>query len=344
MAEMTEITSSFLAREECSARIRKPNPASVTTLDVVEWDHMNLKMFYPMALASTWSVRTCLYPLAVLRSRLQLQKQHTVYRGTMDAFFSIAKHEGIRGLYRGFWVTVPQVGTSFIYATVYEKLRAVLQQNYGWTSCAGISSLAGGAASFCTQAIFVPTDIIAQHMMIYNYAEKFISGNDHKVLDYLRTNKGTLGIRVIKAVYHSDGITGFYRGFWASTAVYVPTCFVFWPTYYKIQEVLKHIRKKVNLDDTSLLLDQAVAATLGGAVSTIATNPMEVFRIRLQVHRTTYGETLARLIRNEGWTVFTKGLPPRLVSNSIYTGVVMVGYEIVKRFCVLPEYQHAVKW
>lgn len=32
-----------------------------------------------------------------------------------------------------------------------------------------------------------------------------------------------------------------------------------------------------------LLLDQAVAAGIGGACSTICTNPMEMFRIRLQV-------------------------------------------------------------
>ncbi|KAK0426698.1 hypothetical protein QR680_009852 [Steinernema hermaphroditum] len=333
-----------LGHEEV-VKCTKPNPANVTELRVVEWDHMNLSKFYPMALTSTWTVRTALYPLAVLRSRLQLQKQTTVYRGTFDAFFSIAKHEGARGLYRGFWVTVPQIGTSFIYSTVYEKLRAVLQQDYGWNSVAGISSLAGGAASFCSQVIFVPTDIIAQHMMIYNYAEKFIaSTSDQKVLEYLRSGKGsgTLGLRVIKAVYHSDGLAGFYRGFWASSLVYVPSCFVFWPVYYKIQDALKHLRHQEK--SSSLLLDQAIAATIGGAVSTLATNPMEVFRIRLQVHRTSYKETLDRMIRNEGMTIFTKGLPPRLLSNSIYSCVVMVGYEIVKRFCVLPEYQHAVKW
>ncbi|EYB92194.1 hypothetical protein Y032_0197g1587 [Ancylostoma ceylanicum] len=69
-------------------------------LKVIEWDHMNLAVFYPAALTSTWAVRTVLYPLAVLRSRLQLQKQHTVYKNTLDAFINISKKEGFRGLYR----------------------------------------------------------------------------------------------------------------------------------------------------------------------------------------------------------------------------------------------------
>lgn len=67
---------------------------------------MNLKLFYPLALTSTWTVRTVLYPLAVLRARLQLQKQKTVYRNTWHAFKSIAKYEGVQGLYRGFWVSI----------------------------------------------------------------------------------------------------------------------------------------------------------------------------------------------------------------------------------------------
>lgn len=61
-------------------------------------------------------------------------------------------------------MTVPQIGTSLIYTTVYEKLRAVLQYDFGIQSVALISSVAGGAASFCSQAIFIPTDIVSQHV------------------------------------------------------------------------------------------------------------------------------------------------------------------------------------
>ncbi|KAL6730425.1 hypothetical protein Aduo_001403 [Ancylostoma duodenale] len=106
------------------------------------------------------------------------------------------------------------------------------------------------------------------------------------------------------------------------------------------------MRRRTKDTDTDglLLLDQAVAAALGGACSTICTNPMEMFRIRLQVHRTNYRDTLARMIRNEKYFIFTKGLTPRLLSNSIYSCIVMVGYEVVKRFCVLPEYKDMVKW
>ncbi|VDM57252.1 unnamed protein product [Angiostrongylus costaricensis] len=300
-------------------------------LNVIEWHHMDLSLFYPAALGSTWTVRTCLYPLTVLRSRLQLQKQHTVYRSTWNAFTSIFKQEGIPGLFRGFWVTIPQVGTSFIYATVYEKLRAVLLNDYDVRSAAGISSISGGAASFASQIIFVPTDIIAQYMMIYYRAEKFISGHDKAIISYVMDEKNsrlTLGMKFLKAIYKVDGLKGFYRGFWASSFVYVPYCLVFWPTYYWAQDFCKWMRPQCTEDSSLLLLDQAVAAFIGGICSTISTNPMEMFRIRVQVHRSTYKETLSRMLKDE-----------KLLSNSIYTCVVMVGYEIVKRLCVLPEYK-----
>ncbi|CAI4222392.1 unnamed protein product [Auanema sp. JU1783] len=306
---------------------------------------MNLALFYPSALLRfTWSVRTALYPLNVLRSRLQLQKQHTVYRGTFHAFTDIWKTEGFRGLYRGFWVTVPQIGCSFIYSTVYEKLRSILRTDLGVTSVAGISCISGGAASFCSQAIFVPTDIIAQYMMIYNNADKFISGNDKAVIENLRStekNRKSLATDVLRAIYKADGIQGFYRGFLASSTVYVPFCLVFWPSYYWFQDVF-HVLHPPTM--RGLLCDQFFAAILGGVCSTVATNPMELLRIRCQVHRTTYVETISRMWRNEGASIFWKGLPPRLISNSLYSGVVMAGYEIVKRLCVLPEYKDQVKW
>lgn len=46
----------------------------------------------------------------------------------------------------------------------------------------------------------------------------------------------------------------------------------------------------------------------------------------------------------EGTRVFTKGLPPRLISNAIYSCLIMIGYETVKRIAVLPEYKNQIVW
>uniref|UniRef100_F1LEV4 Solute carrier family 25 member 44 n=1 Tax=Ascaris suum TaxID=6253 RepID=F1LEV4_ASCSU len=69
-------------------------------LHIIEWEHLDLYKFYPLAMASSWSIRCLLYPMSVVKSRLQLQKQNTVYRGMRHAFIHILRNEGFTALYR----------------------------------------------------------------------------------------------------------------------------------------------------------------------------------------------------------------------------------------------------
>lgn len=57
--------------------------------------------FIGYSLLNSQLTRTILYPLLVVKTRLQVQKQTTVYTGSLDAFKKIYKNEGLRGLYRG---------------------------------------------------------------------------------------------------------------------------------------------------------------------------------------------------------------------------------------------------
>lgn len=337
-------------------------------LHIIEWDHLNLWQFYPMALASSWSVRCLLYPMSVVKARLQLQKQNNVYTGMRHAFVDICRKEGFSALYRGFWVTLPQISASFVYSSVYEKLRNVLRRNTDISSPPVVSALAGGFASTCTQLIFVPTDIVAQYMMIYNNPKVFTGGSKNMaVVDCIKADglekRFTLGLRVIRAVYKVDGVFGFYRGFFSSVLMYIPSSMVFWATYYNVLSLLKISRNRLlsspdgyKVQDRgaysgesgenfeNLLILQGISGACGGICAAICTNPLEVLRIRIQVHRTSYIETFRRLVKFEGVRVFTKGLAPRMLNNGIYSCLIMFGYETVKRICVLPEYKDSIVW
>ncbi|CAD5207691.1 unnamed protein product [Bursaphelenchus okinawaensis] len=331
-------------------------------LHVIEWNHLNLYKFYPMALATSWTVRCMLYPMSVVKSRLQLQKQNNVYRGMTHAFSSILKSEGPTALYRGFWVTLPQLSASFVYSSVYEKFRHLISDHTNLKAPQLISACAGGAASICTQFVFVPTDIVAQYMMVYHNPSQFTGGNrgNAKVYDVLKNDglkkRYTLGLRVIRAVYVADGLRGFYRGFLSSLLMYIPSSMVFWLMYYDslirmkqyytqfVSNGTKQHFSELHKDQQNLLLLQAAAGTFGGISTALVTNPLEVLRIRIQVHRTNYWDTIRRMYKYEGVHVFTKGLAPRLVNNSIYSCLIMLGYETVKRHCVLPEYADSIVW
>lgn len=84
--------------------------------------------------------------------------------------------------------------------------------------------------------------------MVYFKANNLMAGNDRAVLDRLNAHvdKGSLGIRTVKAIYHCDGIKGFYRGFGASALSYVPQCTVMWPTYYAVQDFLHKVGFLIN--------------------------------------------------------------------------------------------------
>ncbi|VDM41503.1 unnamed protein product [Toxocara canis] len=338
-------------------------------LHIIEWEHLDLYKFYPLAMASSWSVRCLLYPMSVVKSRLQLQKQNTVYRGMRHAFVHILRNEGFTALYRGFWMTLPQLSASFLYSGAYEKIRDVLQAHAGISSAPFVSALAGAAASASTQLIFVPTDIIAQYMMVHNNPKSFVgSQRNAAVINFIKEDRFgkrlTLGLRVARAVYCVDGIRGFYRGFMSSIMLYIPSSMVFWVTYYNVLDVFKALRRHViypavttlsesrPLNDVyvekeyyrNIYVDQALAGSISGMSAAIFTNPLEVIRIRVQVHRTTYADTIRRLMLYEGVRVFTKGLPPRIINNGVYSCLIMLGYETVKKLCVLPEFKDQIVW
>ena len=107
-----------------------PRVKSVHHLTVIEWEMLDKKKFFPLSMMSSFTVRCFLYPLTLIRTRLQvktlkhervrhigtfdfsfIQVQHknAMYSGTFDAYKKISQTEGIRGLYRGFWISCFQV-------------------------------------------------------------------------------------------------------------------------------------------------------------------------------------------------------------------------------------------
>jgi solute carrier family 25 protein 44 len=66
----------------------------------IEWDMLDKSKFFPLSMLSSFSVRCLLYPLTLVRTRLQVQYRNDMYSGTADAFVKIVRNEGARGLYR----------------------------------------------------------------------------------------------------------------------------------------------------------------------------------------------------------------------------------------------------
>nr|CAG4647182.1 EOG090X08ST [Megafenestra aurita]SVE92484.1 EOG090X08ST [Megafenestra aurita] len=131
----------------------------------IEWEMLDKKKFIPLSIASSFTVRTTLYPFTLVKTRLQIQKGNEIYKGTWDAFRKIVKYEGFKGLYKGFWVNLFSIVSGAFYVITYENVRHILQVN-NVTDTRLRALIGGGCASLVGQTIIVPIDVISQHLMM----------------------------------------------------------------------------------------------------------------------------------------------------------------------------------
>ncbi|XP_039281789.1 solute carrier family 25 member 44-like isoform X2 [Nilaparvata lugens] len=307
----------------------------------IEWDMMDKRKFFPLSMLSSFCVRCSLYPLTLIKTRLQIQKHGQMYNGLWDAGNKIYRTEGVSGLYRGFWVSSVQIVSGVMYIGTYEGVRHVLSQYRSPPSVKAM--LGGGAASLVGQTVIVPFDVISQHLMVIGLSSQSQAKIANPLgisLDPSRSKfRTTLDIAHI--IYKTDGFRGFYRGYFASLCTYVPNSALWWSFYHFYQDQLVLMLP----EDVSHLLVQCIAGTLGGFTTTLLTNPMDTIRARLQVQRTnSILKTSKALWMEEGMWMFSKGLSARLVQSVCFSASIILGYETIKRISVRQEYKDMVRW
>uniref|UniRef100_A0A0K2UP64 Solute carrier family 25 member 44like [Megachile rotundata] n=1 Tax=Lepeophtheirus salmonis TaxID=72036 RepID=A0A0K2UP64_LEPSM len=310
----------------------------------VEWEMMDKRKYIPLSTLSHFSVRCFLFPLAVIRTRLQVQVHKHHYTGTYDAFKKILRHEGPRGLYSGFWISAFQMASGVCYVSTYEGVRHILETNK-ITNNSIIKSFCGGlCASVVGQTINVPFDVVSQHLMILGQRRQpgsfNLSETNPLQISIFDRSRAQLSKDIIVSIYQRDGFRGFYRGYTASLCTYVPSGASWWAFYDIFQKLYAHMVP----DNTAHMTLQTISAMSAGASSSVITNPLDLLRARVQIHRTSIPDTMSKLWREEGMAVFTKGLTARMSASVIYSIAVIFGYETVKRFSVYDEYKTRVKW
>lgn len=56
-------------------------------IKTIEWDMMDKTKFFPLSMLSSFSVRCALYPLTLIKTRLQVQKHNDMYTGKRVIIF-----------------------------------------------------------------------------------------------------------------------------------------------------------------------------------------------------------------------------------------------------------------
>lgn len=124
--------------------------------------------------------------------------------------------------------------------------------------------------------------------------------------------------------------------------VYAPSSAIWWGSYGFIRRKLHHLSIVCNFNASKHNL-QATSGALAGIVATLATNPIDVARTRLQVEvrgaagTHTLRGTLATLWKEEGPKSLMKGVQPRILATIPSSIMIITMYELVKEWSVISK-------
>lgn len=302
----------------------------------INWDKLDKTKFYVVGAGIFTGVTVALYPVSLVKTRLQVASNDAVERNAFSIIRSILRTDGITGLYRGFGTVITgAIPTRIIFLTALETTKVAafrLLEPFKLSEpaqAALANGIAGMAASLCSQAMFVPIDVVSQRLMVQGY-----SGH--------ATYNG--GLDVVRKVVKADGIRGLYRGFGLSVMTYSPSSAVWWASYGSSQRLIwsflghDSVHEKAAPSQWTIVGVQAAGGIFAGATASCITTPLDTIKTRLQVmgheKRQSVRQVVKGLVVDDGWTGLYRGLGPRFFSMSAWGTSMILAYEYLKRVCV----------
>ncbi|RDX75310.1 Solute carrier family 25 member 44, partial [Mucuna pruriens] len=316
------------------------------TSSEINWDRLDKTKFYVVGAGLFTGVTLALYPVSVVKTRLQVASKDTLERSALSVVKGLLKTDGIPGLYKGFGpVITGAIPARVIFLTALEttkvaSIRMLEPFKLSETSQAALANgIAGMASSLLSQAVFVPIDVVSQKLMVQGY-----SGHD----------KYSGGLDVARKVLRSDGIRGLYRGFGLSVMTYAPSSAVWWASYGSSQRFLWRIiitgcfgrlwgdrnSEEGTPSLPKIVLVQATGGVIAAATASCITTPLDTIKTRLQVtgleKKISVKQVVKDLIIEDGWKGLYRGLGPRFFSMSAWGTSMILAYEYLsKKSCSL---------
>nr|AAR13302.1 mitochondrial carrier protein [Phaseolus vulgaris] len=291
----------------------------------INWDKLDKTRFYVVGAGLFTGVSVALYPISVVKTRLQVATKDAVERNVLSVMKGILKTDGVPGLYRGFGTVITGaipariIFLSTLETTKVAAFRMLEPFKLSETTQAAIANgVAGMTSSIFAQSVFVPIDVVSQKLMVQGYSgHAQYSG----------------GLDVARKVLRSDGIRGLYRGFGLSVITYSPASAVWWASYGSSQRYIW--RLTVNYIKSG----KALGGIIAGASSSCITTPLDTIKTRLQVmgheNKSSIKQVAKDLINEDGWKGFYRGFGPRFFSMSAWGTSMILTYEYLTNVIVL---------
>ncbi|KAL2333744.1 hypothetical protein Fmac_014957 [Flemingia macrophylla] len=289
--------------------------------------------------AAGFATVAVMHPLDVIRTRFQVNDGRVshlpVYKNTAHAIFTIARSEGLRGLYAGFLPGVLGSTISWgLYFFFYDKAKQRYSRNRVGKLSPGLhlasAAEAGALVCLCTNPVWlVKTRLQLQNPL---HQTRPYSG----IYDAFRT------------IMREEGFSALYRGI-------VPGLFLVshgaiqFTAYEELRKVTVDFKIKGstlhNQNPEKLLnsVDYAVLGATSKLAAILVTYPFQVIRSRLQQRPSGDGvprymdtwHVVKETARYEGVRGFYKGITPNLLKNAPASSITFIVYENILKLLKL---------
>ncbi|MQM02099.1 hypothetical protein Taro_034861 [Colocasia esculenta] len=335
----------------------------------IDWEMLDKSRFFVLGAALFSGVSAALYPVVVLKTRLQVSPTPLSSLRTASSIFRL---EGPRGFYRGFGTSLTgTVPARALYMAALEVTKstvggATVRFGVPEPAAAAVANAAAGvSAAVAAQVVWTPIDVVSQRLMVQG------SGGGG-------ATRYRNGIDAFRKILMADGLRGLYRGFGMSILTYAPSNAVWWASYSLSQRTIwggigyylcrnggcdtsngnntsgdsNGASERSNNSASNVALTpgckavvavQAASAAVAGGMAALVTMPLDTIKTRMQVldgeegggggkkAPMTVARTVRSLLREGGWAACYRGLGPRWASMSMSATTMITTYEFLKR-------------
>ncbi|XP_049871039.1 probable mitochondrial glutathione transporter SLC25A40 [Pectinophora gossypiella] len=251
------------------------------------------------------------------------------FHGTIDAFYKIAKLEGVPALWSGLSPTlVLAVPCTVIYFVSYEQLRYKMKTSYNKISGdlsqpMWIPLIAGATARVTAVTIVSPLELIRTKMQ-------------SKKLTYSEITSA------LRQVIKVEGYRGLFRGLGSTLLRDVPFSGIYWTTF-------ESVKRKYNKPDSekNTFLFNFFCGSVAGSIAAFVTLPFDVVKTHQQIElgeKEIYAESKGKqrasnmhdivrnIYKNNGIKGLFTGLLPRIFKVAPACAIMIATFEYGKQF------------